>query len=258
MTAKPTAAEWWAGQVVLVTGASGLIGRGCVETFLEAGARVAAVDRAAPTELDASVLAIEADLLFDEEIERTFEAVESALGPPATVVQCAALHGRTPFLELTGAMIDAILATNVRVTMMVGRTAASVMRRHGLRGSIVNLSSTSGVLATAASVPYEASKGAVNMATKGMAVALAPDGIRVNAVAPGSMVKSQEIDRVRDPHDLSALERTRIPLGRLGVASDIAQAALFLASPSAAYVTGTVIYVDGGQAGTYATVTPAD
>lgn len=252
-TTDATAGDWWAEQVVLVTGASGQIGAGCVAAFLEAGARVAAVDAAPLAGLDSRALTIQADLRSDEEVERSFDQAERVLGPAGTVVQCAAVHGRTPFLELTGAVVDEILATNVRVTIMVGKTAASVMRRHGLQGCIVNLSSTSGLLATASSVPYEASKGAVNMATKGMAVALAPHGIRVNAIAPGSMVKAQETDLVRDRFDLSDLERTRIPLGRLGVASDIAQTALFLASPAASYITGAVIYVDGGQVGTYAT-----
>src|SRR5918912_837234 len=84
----------------------------------------------------------------------------------------------------------------------------------GAPGAIVNLTSVSGVVADAESVAYEASKGAVTMATKGMAIALAPHGIRVNAVGPGSMAKFQEREP-RDPYDLDDYERRRIPLGRL-------------------------------------------
>ena len=84
------------------------------------------------------------------------------------------------------------------------------------------------------------------MATKGMAKALAPYGMRVNAVGPGSMAKFQEME-ARDPSDLDDYERKRIPLGRLGVADDVAAAVMFLASPEASYITGTTLYVDGGS-----------
>ena len=241
---------------MLVTGAAGQIGQACVNAFAERGARVAAVDVAPLDGFDSSVMRIQRDLSSDAAIEEVFALVESRLDTPETVVQCAAVYGRAPYLEVTGEMIDRILGTNVRMTLIVGRVAACGMRRKGLSGSIINLSSTSSVLADAESVGYEASKGAVNMATKGMAVALAPYGIRVNAIAPGTMVKSQEIDAVREPHELTDTERARIPLGRLGRPEDIAQTALFLASPAADYVTGAVIYVDGGQIGTYCTVQP--
>jgi glucose 1-dehydrogenase len=84
------------------------------------------------------------------------------------------------------------------------------------------------------------------MATRGMAVALAPHRIRVNAVGPGSMAKFQELPP-RDPLDLDDYERARIPLGRLGTAADVVSAILYLASDDAAYVTGTTLYVDGGS-----------
>jgi NAD(P)-dependent dehydrogenase (short-subunit alcohol dehydrogenase family) len=80
-----------------------------------------------------------------------------------------------------------------------------------------------------------------------MAVALAPHGIRVVAVAPGSMVKFQEIDTVREPTDVDDYERRRIPLARLGRPEEIAESVTFLASPAASYITGTVLYVDGGS-----------
>jgi NAD(P)-dependent dehydrogenase (short-subunit alcohol dehydrogenase family) len=113
-------------------------------------------------------------------------------------------------------------------------------------GAIVNLTSVSSLLSDAESVAYEASKGAVDAATRGMARALAPHGIRVNAVAPGSMAKFQELP-ARDPLDLDDYERRRIPLGRLGTGPEIAEAVLWLASPAAAYVTGTILTVDGGS-----------
>jgi glucose 1-dehydrogenase len=140
-----------------------------------------------------------------------------------------------------------VLGINVRALLLAARRAAASMVEHGRReGAIVNLTSVSGIVADAESIAYEASKGAVTMATRGMAVALAPHGIRVVAVGPGSMAKFQELP-ARDPGDVDDYERRRIPLGRLGVPEEIADAVLFLASPAAAYVTGTVLYVDGGS-----------
>jgi NAD(P)-dependent dehydrogenase (short-subunit alcohol dehydrogenase family) len=110
----------------------------------------------------------------------------------------------------------------------------------------VNLTSVSGVVSDAESISYEASKGAVTMATKGMAVALAASGVRVNAVGPGSMAKFQEMEP-REPFDLDDYERQRIPLARLGMPTDITAAVMFLASSEAAYITGTTLYVDGGS-----------
>lgn len=231
------------GQVVLVTGAAGHIGSRCVETFREEGARVGAVDLV-PAVGDVSVTA---DVKDEREIERAFAEVEGELGPVDVLVQSAAVIARVPYLELTGDNLDHIFAVNVRAILLAGKVAARSMIRREVPGSIVNLTSVSGVVSDAESVGYEASKGAVTMATKGMARALAPHGIRVNAVGPGSMVKFQERDEIRDAHDLDEYEQRRIPLGRLGVPDDIAGAVVFLASPEASYVTGTVVWVDGGS-----------
>jgi NAD(P)-dependent dehydrogenase (short-subunit alcohol dehydrogenase family) len=233
-------------RVVAVTGSSGQIGRACVDAFVAAGARVAGIDRDAP-DLGDGVLAVAADLADPAQIDAAFAEVERELGPAAVLVQSAAVHARVPFLEISAENIDHVLGINVRAVLLAGRRAAAAMVDAGVAdGAIVNLTSVSGVVSDAESIAYEASKGAVTMATRGMAVALAPHGIRVNAVGPGSMAKFQELP-ARDPHDVDDYERRRIPLGRLGVGSEIADAVLFLASPASAYVTGTTLYVDGGS-----------
>jgi NAD(P)-dependent dehydrogenase (short-subunit alcohol dehydrogenase family) len=233
------------GRVVFVTGAAGQIGTACVEAFAAEGARVGAVDLLAPAAPAAA--AVRADLSRPDELERAFAELEASLGPVDVLVQSAAVIARAPFLELTAENVDHVLGVNVRAVLLGARTAArSLVARGASDGAIVNLTSVSGVVSDAESIAYEASKGAVTMATKGMAVALAPYGIRVNAVGPGSMAKFQELP-ARDPHDLDAYERRRIPLQRLGTGPEIAEAVLFLASPAAAYVTGTVLYVDGGS-----------
>ncbi len=239
--------ERFDGRVVIVTGAAGQIGSACVEAFAAEGARVGGVDLVESPTPGRDTISVRADLKQEEEIERAFREIERELGPVDVLVQSAAVIARVPFLEITSDNIDHILGVNVRAILLGGRIAARSMIARGAKdGAIVNLTSVSGIVADASSVGYEASKGAVTMATKGMAVALAPHGIRVNAVGPGSMAKFQEME-ARDPYDLDDYERRRIPLGRLGVGRDVVDAILYVASPAASYVTGTVLYVDGGS-----------
>lgn len=233
------------GRIVVVTGAAGQIGGACVEGFLREGARVAALDLKPPASND-GVLAIECDLSAATELDATFARIARELGPPDVLVHSAAVYARVPFLELTPENIDHVFAINVRAMLLAARWVGASLVSRVVPGAIVNLTSVSGIVSDAQSIAYEASKGAVTMATRGMAVALAPHGIRVNAVGPGSMAKFQEMP-ARDPRDLDDYERQRIPLGRLGTADDITRAVLFLASDDAAYITGTVLYVDGGS-----------
>jgi glucose 1-dehydrogenase len=230
-------------RLVVITGGAGQIGGACVEWFAREGARVAALDREQPPAGD---LRIAADLADPARLDAALARVESELGPPDVLVHSAALYARVPFLEITPENIDRVFAINVRALLLAGRRVATSMVARGAPGAIVNLTSVSDHVSDAESVAYEASKGAVTMATRGMAVALAPHRIRVNAVGPGSMAKFQELPP-RDPLDLDDYERARIPLGRLGTAADVVSAILYLASDDAAYVTGTTLYVDGGS-----------
>lgn len=238
--------ERFAGRVVAVTGAAGQIGAACARAFAAEGATVAAIDREAPAEAD-GIVPVLADLADPAALERAFDEAEAALGPIDVLVQSAAVHARVPFLEITAQNIDHVLGINVRALLLGARRVGASLAARGARdGVIVNLTSVSGLVSDAESIAYEASKGAVTMATRGIAVALAPHGTRVVAVGPGSMAKFQEMP-ARDPHDVDDYERRRIPLARLGVPEEIADAVLFLASPQAAYITGTALYVDGGS-----------
>jgi NAD(P)-dependent dehydrogenase (short-subunit alcohol dehydrogenase family) len=238
--------ERFAGRVVAVTGAAGQIGAACARAFAEEGAAVAAIDRDPPAESD-GIVPVLADLADPVALERAFDEAEAAVGPIDVLVQSAAVHARVPFLEITAENIDHVLGINVRALLLGARRVGASLAARGARdGVIVNLTSVSGLVSDAESIAYEASKGAVTMATRGIAVALAPHGTRVVSVGPGSMAKFQELP-ARDPNDVDDYERRRIPLARLGVPEEIADAVLFLASPQAAYITATTLYVDGGS-----------
>ena len=233
------------GRVVAVTGAAGQIGSACSLEFARSGAKVAAIDRDDPPAQE-GIVAVKADLADPGAVGDALDQAANAVGPLtfwSRAPRCtrACRSWRSPPRTST----TCTASTSGRSMLGARHVAAQMVARSAKDGVIVNLTSVSGVVADAESIAYEASKGAVTMATRGMAVALAQHGIRVVAVGPGSMAKFQELEP-RDPHDLDDYERQRIPLGRLGVAKDISDAVMFLASPAASYITGTVLYVDGG------------
>jgi glucose 1-dehydrogenase len=229
---------------VIVTGAAGQVGGECVRAFVGADARVAGIDLTA-ADLPGA-LALEADLSDAGDLERAFAAAEAEIGPVDVLVQSAAVMARVPLLEISAENIDHVFGVNVRAVLLGARRAAqSLMARDARDGVIVNLTSVAGLVSDGRSVVYEASKGAVTMATRSLAAALAPAGIRVVAVGPGSLAKPQEAG-ARDPLALDDYERRRIPLGRFGTGAEMARAVLFVASPAAGYMTGSTLYVDGG------------
>ena len=252
-----TATGRFSSDIVLITGAAGHIGAECVAAYERDGASVVAVDLEPVGVASDHVLEVAADLTDPDAFERILDAAEERFGgPPTIVVQSAAAFGRMPYLELTADNIDRVFAINVRATLLLGAAAARRMVAHGVHGAIVNLTSISGEISHGESVAYEASKGAVTMATKAMANALSPHGIRVNAVGPGVLVKSQERDAIRDPHDLSDFERQRIPLRRFGTPAEITKLIQFVSSPDASYMTGSIVYADGGVLGAWTSYEP--
>jgi NAD(P)-dependent dehydrogenase (short-subunit alcohol dehydrogenase family) len=205
-------------------------------------------------------------------------ATTAALGPQARFVACdvgdaasvqamvaaaLAAHGRVDvlvnnagivangeFLELAEADFDRVMRVNIKGAFLVGQAVARHMVERVAAGekpgAIVNMSSVNAVFAIATQVPYSVSKGGMNQLTKVMALALAPHGIRVNAIGPGSIMTEMLHSVVSDP---VAMQRvmSRTPLGRIGEPSEIAAIAAFLASDEASYITGQTIYADGGR-----------
>jgi NAD(P)-dependent dehydrogenase (short-subunit alcohol dehydrogenase family) len=252
--------------VVIVTGATGLIGSACVAAFLDEGARVVALDNGGrpadggglsgiPVETFDSerLLFLETDLLIEAEIEKAFATTEERFAPATVLVNNAAVYGRKAFLDLELEDLAHVYGVNVFALLLCGRRAARSMVEHGIEGRIVNITSTSSQQSDPFSVAYDSSKGAVDAATRGMAVALGQFGIRVNAVGPGEMIKSQEVDNLRDAADLTPFERRRIPIGRVATPQEVADAVLFLASGEARGISGTIVWVDGGTLGTWTT-----
>jgi NAD(P)-dependent dehydrogenase (short-subunit alcohol dehydrogenase family) len=232
------------GKVAIVTGAGGGIGRGIAQRFAEEGARVVVndVDGAAAAEVANAIdaVAIAADVSSATDVDRLFDTTIAELGGVDVLVNNAGLIDvERHFLEADEAWWDRVLAVNLKGQFLCSLRAAKWMARNG-GGAIVNLSSGGARAAHRGMVAYDASKGGVEAMTRAMALDLGPYGIRVNALAPGSV-------DVRGFTPEEAAERGEtIPLGRVGTPEDMAGVALFLASDDARYVTGVAISVDGG------------
>lgn len=252
------------GRVAIVTGGSGAIGRAIALRLAQEGARVGVTARDA-ARARAVAAAIEAaggvargyalDIAAPEEPASLVSDAERDLGGPLEIlVSAAGIQSFGSIFELPIDEWDRIFAVNVRGTFLLLRAAARAMRARG-RGVIVTISSVQGRVANPLYPHYAASKAAVISLTKSFAAALAPDGIRVNTVAPG-MIDSpmwDEADREfarRLGLPLGEPRRRRIgqiPLGRPGTPDDVAAAVAYLVSDDAAYVTGECLHVSGGD-----------
>ena len=140
-----------------------------------------------------------------------------------------------------------MLAVNLKSMFLCGQAVARAMVKRGIRGSIVNMSSANAVVAIPNQVPYVVSKGGINQLTKVMAVALAPHGIRVNAIGPGTILTELSKQAVLTDDAARRKILSRTPLGRCGEPEEVAAVAAFLASDDASYLTGQTIYPDGGR-----------
>jgi len=191
-------------------------------------------------------LFIACDIGSKVEVDSLMSQVISTYGRVDVLVSNAGIFKAAPFLEVTEADFDAVLRVNLRGAFLIGQAVARLMKEKG-GGSIINMSSVNGVLAIPEIASYNVSKGGLNQLTRAMALALADYGIRVNAVAPGTIATELASKAVltSDEARLKILGRT--PMKRLGEPSEIANVVAFLASEASSYVTGEVITVDGGR-----------
>ena len=243
-----------AGKTAFVTGAAQGFGRAIAETFTKQGAKVALVDwneagaRQAAAEIGAGAIALPCNVAEAASVAQASQAALEAFGHIDILVNNAGTsHRNRPMLEVDEAEFDRVFAVNVKSIFLMAHAFIPAMRRHG-GGVILNIGSTAGIRPRPGLAWYNASKGAVNLLSKAMAVELAPDRIRVCAIAPvaGETPLLATFMGEDTPQKRAAFTAS-IPLGRLSVPQDIANAALFLASDEAEFLTGVVLEVDGGR-----------
>jgi 3-oxoacyl-[acyl-carrier protein] reductase len=237
----------FAGKVVLVTGAGHGIGLAIAQRFHAEGAKVAIndvnaerVQRVLATLGSSRLIEAVADVSSSEQVNQMIASVEAGFGPVDVLVNNAGLiYADRHFFDGDETWWDKVLGVNLKGSFLCShRVARSMAKRH--TGVILNMSSGGATKAHRGNVAYDASKGGIEAMTRAMALDLAPYGIRVNALVPGFI-------RTYDVSDADAEVRGQsVPLGRMGMAEDLAGSAVFLASEDAAYITGICLPVDGG------------
>jgi 3-oxoacyl-[acyl-carrier protein] reductase len=243
-----------ADKVAVVTGSGTGIGRGIAERLAAEGATVVVTGRRPETiepvaqalrSAGAEAIAVRADVGYREQVDRLFAETVRAFGGVDILVNNAGYPTTgAHFLEMEESFWDEVLRTNLKGTYLCSQRAAQLMVDQDRAGSIISVSSFGAARSHRFAAAYDASKGGIEAFTRAVALDLAPFGIRVNAVGPGAI----HVER----HDRLGIEHERrrarlIPLGRVGYPEDIAGAVAFLASADAGYITGQVIYVDGGM-----------
>ena len=241
-------------RIALITGAARGIGFAIAECFVAEGATVVIADILDVEGTNAAKAIgahyLHCDVAKSTDIQATVDDIVKTHGALDILVNNAAISIAKDFLEITEEDFDRVIDINLKGSFLLTQVAAREMIRQiaaGRKaGAIVNMSSVNDTLAIPIIAPYTMSKGGVRQLTKVSALALAPHGIRVNAIGPGSimtdMLKGVATDKVAMNRILS-----RTPLGRVGQPSEIASIAAFLASDEASYISGQVIYADGAR-----------
>lgn len=242
------------GKVALVTGASRGIGAAVARRLDADGARVLVAARdasaleAVAAELVHDPVVVTADLADADQVRGAARCALEAAGHVDILVNNAAVGMRVPIADTDAAVVDRILAVNVRAPLLlISALVPSMAGRGG--GAIVNLSSVSGLVEAPKRAAYAASKGAIDAATRALAMELGPIGIRVNSVAPGVVDTAMWAANKQVPGVVESVEALT-PLGRWATPEDIADVVAFLASDAARFVTGATLAADGGMANT--------
>jgi NAD(P)-dependent dehydrogenase (short-subunit alcohol dehydrogenase family) len=239
------------GKVAIVTGAGRGIGRGIALRLAQAGADLAVTDvlereiqetANLVEQLDRSALALQVDVSRREQVAAMVARTVERFGRLDILVNNAGVMGQKTLLEITEDDWDRLIDINLKGTFLCAQAVVRHYLGVGTKGKIVNIASVEAEIAFPDSVPYATSKGGVAMMTKALALDLAPHGINVNAVGPGTTDNGHNF---ADPERLARYQHL-VPLGRVATVTDIANAVLFLASDQSDYITGHVLYVDGG------------
>ena len=237
-------------RVCIVTGGSQGIGEACVRRFAREGARVVIADiadatgQALASELQASY--IHCDVGDKAQVDEMVAQTVSLHGRIDVLVNNAGIFRAADFLDVTEADFDAVLRINLKGAFLAGQAVARQMAKNKC-GSIVNMSSVNGVMAIPTIASYNVSKGGINQLTRVMALALVDKGIRVNAVAPGTIGTELAARAVLTSDEARDRIMSRTPMKRLGEPSEIADTVAYLASDASSYVTGEIVVADGGR-----------
>ena len=243
------------GKTALVTGAASGFGAEIARVFAREGAKVGIFDlngsgaQTVAREIGPAAVAISGDVTRRADVDRALDAA-SQLGEgqlDIVVNNAGWTHRNKPLLEVTEDEFDRLYAINVKAIFHM--VAAAVPRLKGRGGTMINIGSTAGIRPRPGLTWYNSTKGAVNLLTRSLALELAPDRIRVNCIAPvmGATGLLESFMGVPDTPENRARFIATIPLGRLSEPRDIANAALYLASDEADFVTGVVLEIDGGR-----------
>ena len=239
-----------AGRVCIVTGGAQGIGEACIRRFAREGAQLVIADiddsRGATLATELGALYVHCDVGDKAQVDALVAQTMAAFGRIDVLVNNAGIFRAADFLEMTEADFDAVLRINLKGSFLVGQAVAREMAKAG-KGSIVNMSSVNGTLAIPTIASYNVSKGGINQLTRVMALALADKGIRVNAVAPGTIATELASKAVLTSEEAKARILSRTPMKRLGEPSEIADTVAYLASDAASYITGEIVVVDGGR-----------
>ena len=248
------------GRICIVTGAAQGIGEACARRFARDGATVVLADlddakgQALAQELDG--LYVHCDVGDKAQVDTLVKKAMLSYGRIDVLVNNAGIFKAAEFLEVTEADFDAVLRVNLKGSFLCGQAVAREMAKAeprriqgdgASRGAIVNMSSVNAVLAIPTISSYNVSKGGINQLTRVMALSLADKGIRVNAVAPGTIATELAAKAVLTSEEAKQRIMMRTPMKRLGEPSEVADVVAWLASDAASYVTGEIVVVDGGR-----------
>lgn len=257
-------ADVLAGQHALITGAGGGIGLAIAQAFVDAGAHCSVVDLPAEpsAELKAAIARqpdalhyVSADVSRTDSIAQMLRSASARFGAVTTLVNNAAVFDLAPLLESDEKSYQRIFDVNVKGLFFTMQAVLQQMVDGGVKGCVINLASQAGRRGEALVSHYCASKAAVISYTQSAALAMAPHGIRVNGIAPGVVDTPMwgQVDALFARYEGLKLGEKKVavgkavPLGRMGAPADVAGAAVFLASPAAAYITAQTLNVDGGN-----------
>ena len=241
-------------KVAIITGAARGIGLACAERFVAEGAKVVIADvldeigKAEAKRLGATYM--HCDVSKSSDVKATVAATVKQHGAVNILLNNAAISISGDFLDTSEADFDKVIDINLKGSfLMLQACAREMVKQVGAgkpAGSIINMSSVNDTLAIPSIVSYCVAKGGVSQLTRATSISLAPHGIRVNAIGPGSIMTDMLKSVVNDKAAMARV-MSRTPMGRVGEPSEIASIALFLASEDSSYVTGQTIYADGGR-----------